>query len=134
MESSQLANKITDLIFNKKGYDVKILDLRNITTFTDYFVVCSGDSDTQVKAIADEVDKKLSDEGIRPWHIEGYQALNWILIDFVDVVVHIFKKETREFYNLEKLWGDAPITEVIDPLLKKEKTINSKAKKTRKKV
>ena len=69
MESSQLANKITDLIFNKKGYDVKILDLRKITTFTDYFVVCSGDSDTQVKAIADEVDKNLSGEGIRPWHI-----------------------------------------------------------------
>ena len=108
MESSQLANKITDLIFNKKGYDVKILDLRKITTFTDYFVVCSGDSDTQVKAIADEVDKEMRDAGIRPWHIEGYQALNWILIDFVDVVVHVFKKDTREFYNLEKLWGALP--------------------------
>ena len=134
MESSQLANKITDLIFNKKGYDVKILDLRKITTLTDYFVVCSGDSDTQVKAIADEVDKELRDEGIRPWHTEGYQALNWILIDFVDVVVHIFKKETREFYNLEKLWGDAPVTEVIDPLLKNESAVVTKVKKTRKKV
>lgn len=134
MESSQLANKITDLIFNKKGYDVKILDLRKLTTITDYFVVCSGDSDTQVKAIADEVDKEMRDEGIRPWHTEGYQALNWILIDFVDVVVHIFKKETREFYNLEKLWGDAPMIEVTDPLLKKEITVIPKVKRTRKKV
>ena len=134
MESSQLANKITDLIFNKKGYDVKILDLRKLTTITDYFVVCSGDSDTQVKAIADEVDKEMRDEGIRPWHTEGYQALNWILIDFVDVVVHIFKKETREFYNLEKLWGDAPMTEVTDPLLKKETVVIPKVKRTRKKV
>ena len=134
MESSQLANKITDLIFNKKGYDVKILDLRKLTTITDYFVVCSGDSDTQVKAIADEVDKEMRDEGIRPWHTEGYQALNWILIDFVDVVVHIFKKETREYYNLEKLWGDAPMIEVTDPLLKKESAVIPKAKKTRKKV
>jgi ribosome-associated protein len=134
LESSQLANKITDLIFNKKGYDVKILDLRKLTTITDYFVVCSGDSDTQVKAIADEVDKEMRDEGIRPWHTEGYQALNRILIDFVDVVVHIFKKETREFYNLEKLWGDAPMIEVTDPLLKKEITVIPKVKRTRKKV
>jgi ribosome-associated protein len=134
LESSQLANKITDLIFNKKGYDVKILDLRKLTTITDYFVVCSGDSDTQVKAIADEVGKEMRDEGIRPWHTEGYQALNWILIDFVDVVVHIFKKETREFYNLEKLWGDAPMIAVTDPLMKKEITVITKVKRTRKKV
>jgi len=134
LNSSQLANKITDLIFNKKGYDVKILDLRKLTTITDYFVVCSGDSDTQVKAIADEVDKTLRDEGIRAWHIEGYQALNWILIDFIDVVVHVFKKETREYYNLEKLWGDAPVTEITDPLLKKENVVIPKVKKTRKKV
>jgi len=134
LESSQLANKITDLIFNKKGFDVKILDLRKLTTITDYFVVCSGDSDTQVKAIADEVDKEMRDEGIRPWHTEGYQALNWILIDFVDVVVHIFKKETREFYNLEKLWGDAPMIEVTDPLLKKEIAVIPKVKRMRKKI
>jgi ribosome-associated protein len=134
LESSQLANKITDLIFNKKGYDVKILDLRKLTTITDYFVVCSGDSDTQVKAIADEVDKTLRDEGIRAWHMEGYQALNWILIDFIDVVVHVFKKETREYYNLEKLWGDAPVTDVTDPLLKKDNAVIPKVKKTRKKA
>lgn len=134
MESSQLANKIAELIFNKKGYDVKILNLRKLTTITDYFVICTGDSDTQVKAIADEVDKEMRDEGIKPWHTEGYQALNWVLIDFVDVVVHVFKKEIREFYNLEKLWGDAPTVEVVDPLLKMENTAIPKVKRTRKKA
>ena len=108
MNSKNLADKITGLIFNKKGYDVKILDLKKLATFADYFVICSADSDTQVKAIADEVDKELRDEGIKYWHKEGYKALNWVLIDYVDVVVHVFKKDAREFYKLEKLWGDAP--------------------------
>lgn len=133
MDSYQLANKATDLIFNKKGYNVKILDLRKLTTITDYFVVCSGDSDTQVKAIADEVDKGLRDQGIRPWHTEGYKALNWILIDFVDVVVHVFKKDIRDYYNLEKLWGDAPSVDVTDPLLEKEKVSQPKTKKSTRK-
>lgn len=118
MESNELAQKISELIFAKKGYDVKILDLREVTTITDYFVICSADSDTQVKAIADEVDKSLRDEGIKSWHKEGYQALNWVLIDYVDVVVHVFKKDTREYYSIERLWSDAPVIDVEDPLLK----------------
>lgn len=117
MDSKKLANKITDLIFNKKGYDVKIMDLRKLTTMSDFFVICSADSDTQVKAIADEIDSSLRDEGIRHWHVEGYKALSWILMDYVDVIVHIFKKDSRDFYNLEKLWGDAGIIEVTDPIL-----------------
>lgn len=133
LDSYKLANKVTDLIFRKKGYDVKILDLRNLTTITDYFVLCSGDSDTQVKAIADEVDKGLRDEGINPWHKEGYKALNWILIDFVDVVVHVFKKDIRDYYNLEKLWGDAPLIDVMDPLVEKAKTPSPKSKKNTRK-
>jgi len=115
LDSTQLTEKITSLIFNKKGYDVKVLDLRKLTTMSDYFIICSADSDTQVKAIADEVDKSLRDEGIRSWHKEGYKALSWVLLDYVDVVVHIFKKDARLFYNLEKLWGDAPVIDVKDP-------------------
>ncbi len=69
----------------------------------------------QVKAIADDVDKTLRDEGIKCWHREGYQALNWVLLDYVDVIVHVFKKESREFYNLEKLWGDAKMEKLSDP-------------------
>lgn len=140
MDSKIFSKKIADLIFNKKGFDVVIIDLKKLTTFSDYFVICSADSDTQVKAIADEIDKTLRDEGIKCWHKEGLTALSWVLLDYVDVVVHIFKKESREFYNIEKLWGDAPLIEVEDPTLKKEikkvkKTVKTSAvkKKTTKK-
>lgn len=122
MDSKLFAEKIADLIFNKKGYDVRIIDLRSLATFADYFVICSADSDTQVKAIADEIDKTLRDEGIKCWHKEGYMALSWVLLDYVDVVVHVFKKEAREFYNIEKLWGDATSIEVVDPELRKKDT------------
>lgn len=134
MDSKNFALKITDLIFNKKGYDVLILDLRKLASFADYFIICSADSDTQVKAIADEVDKSLKDEGIRCWHKEGLNALSWVLLDYVDVVVHIFKREAREFYNIEKLWGDAPVIEVEDPALTKiEKKNKSKTTKVKSK-
>jgi len=119
LDSKKFAKKIADLIFNKKGYDVRIIDLQNIASFTDYFVICSADSDTQVKAISDEIDKNLRDEGIKCWHKEGLTALSWVLMDYVDVVVHVFKKDARDFYNIEKLWGDAPSIEVEDPALKK---------------
>lgn len=132
MDSKDFANIISEMIFAKKGYDVKIIDLRNLASFADYFVICSADSDTQVKAIADEIDKKLRDEGIKCWHKEGYMALQWVLLDYVDVVVHIFKKEARNFYNLEKLWGDAPAFEVEDPLLKPAKQTSDKKKTVRK--
>jgi ribosome-associated protein len=119
LNSTELAHKISDIIFTKKGYNVLTIDLRKLVTFTDYFVVCSADSETQVKAIADQVDKALSDEGIKCWHREGLKALSWVLLDYVDVVVHIFRKDAREFYNLEKLWGDAPSQKMKDPLEKK---------------
>jgi ribosome-associated protein len=134
VESKKLAEEISEIIFSKKGYDVKIIDLRDVTTLTDFFVICSADSDTQVKAIADEVDKKLRDDGVKSWHKEGYKALNWVLLDYVDVVAHVFKKDAREFYNLEKLWGDATIIEAVDPLLKavEKKARKSPARKTAK--
>lgn len=132
MDSKNFADIISDIIFSKKGFDVKIIDLKKHATFADYFVICSADSDTQVKAIADEIDKKLRDEGIKCWHKEGYVALQWVLLDYVDVVVHVFKKESRDFYNLEKLWGDAPIYEVEDPLLRPKTTVEIKKKTARK--
>lgn len=118
MDSKQFAKKAAGKIFNKKGYDVVLIDLRNLATFADYFVICSADSDVQVKAIADDVDKSLREEGIKCWHREGYQALNWVLLDYVDVVIHIFKKDARFYYNLEKLWGDAPCEKLTDPAQK----------------
>lgn len=134
MNSKDFSDSICEMIFSKKGYDVKIIDLRKLATFADYFVICSADSDTQVKAIADEVDKKLCDEGIKCWHKEGFIALQWVLLDYVDVVVHIFKKEARDFYNLEKLWGDAPILDVEDPMLKPGKETSEKKKTSKKKT
>lgn len=126
MKSVTIANNIAELIFNKKGYNVRILDLKEVASFADYFVICSADSDTQVKAIADEIDRSLKDQGLKCWHKEGYRSLNWVLLDYVDVVVHVFKREMREFYNLEKLWGDAPVIEVEDPALKKAKPVKGK--------
>jgi ribosome-associated protein len=118
LTSKEFANKITDLIFSKKGYDVILMDLKNLASFADYFIICSADSDVQVKAIADEIDKSLKDKGIKCWHKEGYQALRWVLLDYVDVVVHVFKKDVRDYYNLERLWGDAPVEKLADPELK----------------
>ncbi len=132
MDSKQLAENITGLIFNKKGFDVKILDLQELTAMADYFVICSADSDTQVRAIADEIDRNLKDEGIRSWHKEGYKGLNWVLLDYVDVVVHIFKKDVRAYYNLERLWGDAPSIDVEDPALKSLEKKKAKVSKSQK--
>jgi ribosome-associated protein len=111
-----LAKRIADLMISKKAFDVVILDLRKLTSATDHFVICSADSDTQVKAIADTVQNGIEALGERVWHQEGYHALRWIVLDYVDVVVHIFHREERSFYNLDRLWGDAKRTEVQDPL------------------
>ena len=112
MESEILVQKIVSLIRNKKGFDIKVLDLKNLTSIADYFIICSGSATMQVKAIADEVDKKLREQGIKCYHREGYDTLNWVLLDYFDVVVHVFRGESREYYNLEKIWGDALITEI----------------------
>jgi ribosome-associated protein len=111
-----LAKRIADLMISKKAIDVVILDLKKLTSATDHFVICSADSDTQVKAIADSVQNGMDALGERVWHQEGYHALRWIVLDYVDVVVHVFHKEERSFYNLDRLWGDAKRTEVQDPL------------------
>ncbi len=132
MDSLNLTERIADLIFSKKGSDIKILDLRELTPISDYFIICSADSDVQVKAIADEIDNRLHEEGIRAWHKEGYKGLNWVLLDYVDVVVHVFRKSVREFYNLERLWGDAPVLEAVDKAEKKEKQSKTKQKKNQK--
>jgi len=114
LDAEQLARYIANLTLEKKAEDVKILDLHDITTITDYFVICSGDSEIQVKAISDFILESLKQQKIKVWHSEGYQALSWVLLDLVDVVVHIFKPEIREYYALEKLWGDAKFIEIKD--------------------
>ncbi|MBN1998570.1 ribosome silencing factor [candidate division KSB1 bacterium] len=114
MNSYNLAQKIAQLILEKKGSDVVILDLKKLKAVTDFFVICSADSDIQVKAITRHVKDELIFESIRPWHIEKTNNFTWVLMDFVDVVVHIFQPDTRRFYGLERLWGDAKFYEIKD--------------------
>lgn len=110
--SRQLAEQIARLALSKKAQDVLVMDMRHISGFADFFVICHGESDVQVKAISRAITGGLKQEGIRLWHQEGYRNLQWVLLDYVDVVVHIFRKESRDFYCLEKLWGDAGIEEI----------------------
>lgn len=93
---------------DKKAFDILVLDLRGLTYITDYFVICSCSSTTQMAAVAEWITEKLAKAGRRPSHIEGGQEATWILIDYSDVVVHIFEERTRLYYGLEKLWADAP--------------------------
>ncbi len=116
MTSRTLAKKVAEFALSKKASDVVLMDLRKLTSPSDFFVVCSADSDTQVKAIADAVCDGTDSLNVRLWHSEGFTALSWVLLDYVDVVVHIFKKDIRSFYNLERLWGDAKITALSDEL------------------
>ncbi len=113
MKPQAVARGIANLTLTKKATDVLLMDLRGLTSMADYFVVCSADSDIQVKAIADAVVDGMEKKGTRPWHIESGSA-NWILLDYVDVVLHVFHRNTRPFYNLEKLWGDAAIERVAE--------------------
>jgi ribosome-associated protein len=104
-----IARAAGKLALSKKGYDIRILKLKDISSICDYFVIASGDVDVHVRAIAEAIDKGLMKKGIKPWHKEGLRGGKWILLDYVDVVIHIFHHQTRHFYALEKLWGDAPI-------------------------
>lgn len=97
-----------------KGNDIRILDLREIeNTVCDYFIICSGTSNTQVNAIVNSINKTVSKAlQEKPWHIEGTENAEWVLMDYVHVVVHVFQKHIREFYDIEELWGDAKITQI----------------------
>lgn len=106
----------TEISFNaaldKKAMDVSIFDIRGISTATDFFMICSGESTRQVQSIADEVAGKLRANGVKPMGIEGYEVARWILLDYSDMVVHVFHEETRKYYDLERLWEDAPKVEI----------------------
>ena len=98
----------------KKAVDLVVLDLRSLNGFTDYFVICSGQSQRQVKAIAEAVEESLAKSRLKPAHIEGSGRADWILLDYFDFVVHVFNPDTRAFYGLERLWGSAQRLEVVD--------------------
>jgi len=106
--------RVAELAHETKAYDVVALDLRGISSATDFFVLASGNSDVQVKAIAEHVSEELRGEGSRPSHVEGLKGGRWVLLDYIDFVVHVFHPQARDFYQLESLWGDAPRWEVED--------------------
>lgn len=104
-------------ISSKKGLDIKLIEIGDISSLADYMVIATGTSSTHVKAIADEVEYQLDNAGISVSHIEGYRSNSWILLDYVDVIVHIFSDEAREFYDLERLWQDGKeidISNIVD--------------------
>jgi ribosome-associated protein len=92
---------------DKKAHDLIVLDISEIASFASYFLLCTGDSSRQIQTIADEVEQRLRAFGIRPSHVEGYRNAEWILMDYMDLVVHIFSKNARAYYDLERLWRDA---------------------------
>jgi ribosome-associated protein len=93
---------------DRKAVDLKVLHLQQVSDFTDYFLICSGTNERQVQAIADAMEERLRANKVRPLHIEGYNRAQWVLLDYGDLVVHVFLEEPRRYYALERLWGDAP--------------------------
>lgn len=112
--SEELSRVVIHGMQEKKATDILLLDLRNIhNSITDFFVICSGNSDNQIDAIATSIDEEVyKASGQSPWHKEGLQNKEWILLDFVNVVVHVFNKEKRAFFDIESLWGDAKVTSI----------------------
>lgn len=114
MTGYELAKKISKMALEKKAIDVKIIDIKGLSSVCDYFVIATGSVDQHVKAISEHVRRELSKAKIKPLGYEGQSNMRWILLDYVDVMVHIFDPNTRDLYQLEKLWADAKIETVLD--------------------
>ena len=111
LRGSEIAEIGVEAALDRRANDVVVLDLSGLSSVTDFFVICSGNSDTHVEGIANIIEQKLSENGAKLWHREGGRRASWILLDYIDAIIHIFTEEAREFYGLERLWGDAPRTE-----------------------
>ena len=137
MKKSELKKQVASAIqacLDKKGEELSILEMeKGSGVFTDYFVLCSGTNPRQVQAIADEVELRLKSAGLRPTHVEGYRQAEWILVDYVDFVVHVFSEKARKFYDLERLWKSAKRLAPADlsSAPKKRKTAAAPKKKKR---
>ena len=103
-------NKIVEVLQDKKALDIELMDLRQVTDSVDYFIICTGTSEPHIKNMVKDLTGALKQEGHSPWHVEGTNNHRWVLVDYVDIAVHIFRREARQFYGLERLWGDAPTT------------------------
>ena len=114
MTSKELAKLACDALDDKKALEIKVINIGNVSTLADYFIIASGTNHNQVQAMADNVDETLGRAGYEPKQIEGYQNANWILMDYRDIVIHIFDEENRLFYDLERIWRDGTVVEVED--------------------
>lgn len=115
IESLDKAVLLSRFALEKKAYDLVLLEVRELTSIADYFIVCSGRSDRQVQSIAQGIEENLRGKGIRPHAVEGVARGQWVLLDYSDVIVHVFYQPVREFYDLEGLWIDAPRVELPEP-------------------
>jgi len=134
LNSREVAQLIGNILISKKATDVEILELREVTDLVEYFVICTALSETHSKALLEAVRENLNALKIMPWHIEGESFAHWVLIDYVDVVAHIFLPETRSYYSLEMLWGDAPHVEIPEQLEVETTTSAKAANKKPKKI
>jgi ribosome-associated protein len=112
LKSKDLAITAAEAALKKKAIDVTILEVSDLTVIADYFVICSGESTTQVKAVASFIEEELARKRVKPLGMEGAAYSHWVLLDYGDVIVHVFERETRAYYNLEKLWMDAKVIEI----------------------
>jgi len=138
MRKSSLKSQVAAAIAacqDKKADEITILELeKGSGAFTDYFVVCSGTNPRQIQAISDEVELRLKKDGLRPAHVEGYKQADWVLLDYVDFVVHIFSEKSRRFYDLERLWKSANKLEPGELMARTTKTTRTRARRTSKKL
>ena len=121
MSSLETAKLAVRALYSKKGLDIKVIEIADISAIADYFVIATGTSSTHVKALADEVEDYLNRNGVSVSHTEGYRSNSWILLDYVDVVVHVFSDEAREYYDLERLWQDGKIVDMPEIELETER-------------
>lgn len=115
MGSNEIAKIVYKTLDEKKAIDVKIIDIRELSVIADYFMIAGANNDRQVKALADQVEEKLGKAGVSPKGIEGYQNANWILMDYGDVIIHIFNQEQRLFYDIERIWTNGTGSNIVDP-------------------
>ena len=112
-KDKKIAHKIALYMLDKKAKDIKIIKIDKISSIADYMIICSSDSSPQTKAITNYIkDKLFEEEKIKPWHIEGYENLKWVLIDYVNIIVNIFSNEYRKYYNIERLWADGDLENI----------------------
>lgn len=112
MKIKDMAKIAYDALEDKKGINITVLDISEVSVMADYFIIAGGSNENQVKAMVDNVDEELRKVGVKPTHIEGYRNANWVLMDYEDIIVHVFNQEDRLFYDLERIWRDGKVVEL----------------------